>query len=69
MRNLNILSTFTLELPSTLVGGRLSATAVDVDNKVLYGTVERITADGELEVAVWKFEVQLQLFFCTFRCC
>jgi hypothetical protein len=61
MRNLSLLSVFSSTFPNTLAEGKLSAIAVDVDNKILYGTVERITHDGQLEIAVWKFEVNLTI--------
>jgi len=52
MRNLTLSATTFTEFKNANV----SATAIDVDENVIYATSEKLTPDGELEVEIWKID-------------
>jgi hypothetical protein len=52
MRNLTLSSTTLTAFQNT----HISATAIDVDENVIYATSEKLSPDGELEVEIWKVD-------------
>jgi elongator complex protein 1 len=51
MRNLVLTSIETVSLPNA---SNITATALDLDENATYAVSERVSADGEVEVEIWK---------------
>jgi elongator complex protein 1 len=50
MRNLSLCASSVTHIP----GANLSATAVDLDQNILYVASETSNPDGEVEIMIWK---------------